>query len=735
MSLPDVSTRPNRRSILEWWANIVVGHRYSVAMVGVVGAVLIGVAGLGVFDRLNLAGYTVPGSQSSLAGEMADAELGRRAPDIVVLYTATGGRPITDFARDITDRLAAVDPSLLARPVESYWSADPIRRSAFLSSDRTQALAVLTLTGDDGARLKSFEKLRDTLLVPGLDAEFSGYSAVTDAYNSESKHDLILVESITLPIALLLMVFVFGGVVAASVPVLLGGLTILASFGALRLISEFSEVSSFAVNTASLIGLGMAIDYGLFTVSRFREEMVAHGDVDEAVRRTVTTACRTVLFSGLILVAAFMGMLVFPLSAMRSLGFGAMSAVAFAALLSVTVVPAVLAVLGRRIDALALRGSLRFDEARSKRFWAGFGLRVIKRPALLAAGIGLLLICLALPIFGVRFSNIDSSGLPAGNPTRVAQERIAQNFPNATNGVDLVVRGRDGGAPTSAAVSDLLTKANRTSGVRIAIAADRTDAFTVVHVVLVDPDFTTPALETVRALRSIETLDGATVLAGGENAVSTDSYDAIIAGFPRMAAVMTVAILVMMFAAFRSVVLPIKAVVMSALSLVASLGVLTWIFQEGHMAGPLGISPGPLPLAGVVVVVATVFGLSTDYEIFVISRMVEARAAGADTRGAVLAGVAGTGRIVTAAAAILVVVAGAAALSGLSLVKVVGLGMVISVVIDATLIRMALVPSLVVLMGEVNWWSPWRLPGAPSGAGAVPGNQTTTGIQVDETRI
>ncbi|WP_246124005.1 MMPL family transporter [Nocardia bhagyanarayanae] len=604
-----------------------------------------------------------------------------------------------------------MDQSLLAQPIDSYWTSDPIRRSAFISEDRTEALAVLTLTGDDSQRLKNFEQIRDALSVPGIETKFSGYSAVTEAYNSESERDLILTESIALPVTLLFLVFIFGGLVAASIPVVIGVLAIVSSLGALRFISEFTEVSSFAVNTASLIGLGMAIDYGLFTVSRFREEMAATGSTDDAVRRTVQTACRTVLFSGLVLVAAFLGMLVFPLSAMRSLGFGAMSAVGLAAVLSVTVVPAVLAILGERINALPLRfrGADRGEE-RAIRFWARFGAGVIRRPGLLSTGIIAVLLLFAAPVFGIGFSNIDSSGLPEGNPTRVAQEAIVQNFPNATNGVDLIVRDAGGGQPDAATLQELMTTTGRTEGVRFALVTDRGPDFAVVHAILADPDFTTPALETVRRLRALETPPSITLLVGGENAISADSYDAIIAGFPKMAAAMAAAILVMMFLAFRSVLLPIKAVLMSGLSLAASLGILTWIFQDGYGAAWLGVTPGPLPVAGVVIVVATVFGLSTDYEVFLISRMVEARAAGSDTRGAVLEGVAGTGRVVTAAAAMLIIVSGAAALSGLMLVKLVGLGILISVLIDATLVRMVLVPALVALMGEANWWSPWRLP-------------------------
>ncbi|WP_232236270.1 MMPL family transporter [Nocardia sp. BMG51109] len=689
------------------WADFLVARRYSVVVVGVLVALLAGAWGAGVFDRLNLAGYTVPGSQSSAADDLVGSELGRRTPDVVVHYSVSDGRTLADVAPEIGARLESVDRDLLARPVESFLTADATRRPAFVSGNR-EGLAVLSLAGDDTTRLQSFQKLRDTLVVPGIDTSFSGYSAVTDAYNTESKNDLARVEIIALPLTLLVLILIFGSVVAACIPVIIGVLTIVASLAFLRVLSEFTDVSSFAVNTASIIGLGMAIDYGLLTVSRFREELSRSGDVARAVRVTTATASRTVLFSGSILVCAFLGMLVFPVSAMRSLGFGAMSAVAVSACLSVTVVPAALAVLGHRIDALSLqRGRVRSGEDRSRRFWERFATATTRRPILLATGVIAILLLFTLPVSGVRMANLDSSGLPADNPARLAQEMIVQKFPNATNGADLVVRGADGGPPSEIAVDDLIARAGVTDGVRFALATDRGRDFAIVHVVLTDTDFTTPALDTVERLRSLPPPPDSTVLVGGENAVNADSYRAIVTNFPKMALAMLAAILVLMFLAFRSVLLPVKAVVMAALSLAASLGVVTWIFQGGHAADLFGITPGPLPVAGVVIVVATVFGLSTDYEVFLLARMLEAREAGADTRNAVIQGVAGTGRVVTAAAALLVIVTGAAAASGLSIVKLVGLGMVVAILVDATLVRMILVPALVVLMGEANWWSPF----------------------------
>ena len=340
---------------MDRWARLVT-TRPLLVVLATVGAVLAsGLWGLGVFDRLNLAGYADPTSESAQADRLVDQHLGRRTPDIVVVYTAPVGKTADDVAPQVIEHLDAVDKSLLAKPIDSYWTSAPQQRLRLVAPDHRKALAVLTLKGDDSQRLKMFNDLSHGLQVPGVQTDFSGQSATTGAYNSESKHDLAIAEAIAVPLTLALLVVIFGGFVAASIPVCVGGLAVFGSLGALHALSMVTDVSAFALNTASILGLGMAIDYGLLTVSRFREEL-RHGlDPADAARRTIGTAGRTVLFSALLLAVGLAGMSVFRLSMVRSVGFGAIAAVGIAAFLSLAAVPALLTILGNRVNALPWR--------------------------------------------------------------------------------------------------------------------------------------------------------------------------------------------------------------------------------------------------------------------------------------------------------------------------------------------------------------------------------------------
>ncbi|MFI9507812.1 MMPL family transporter [Nocardia sp. NPDC052566] len=690
------------------WADLITARpRYTVA-IAVLAVLLSGVWGLGVLDRLNLAGQIDPGSQSARADELIQASVGRRTADVVVIYTAPQGSSLDDLRPRVVERLDRVDPALLAKPIESYWTTtDPLRRSAMVSTDGSKALAVLTLNGSDADQLRAYQRLAPELTVPGIRTQFTGFSALTDDYNNETLRDVALAETVAFPLTLLLLLFVLGGLVAASFPVVVGGLTILGSLGALRLISMCTDVSAFAVNVATVLGLGLAIDYGLLTVGRFREELDRGRSPVEAARHTVRTAGRSIAFSALLMTCAFAGALAAPISMLRSLGFGAMAAVDIAALLSLTAVPAMLALLGARVNALPWRrGAVRRGEERAVRFWGAVADRVMRRPGLIAVVAGGVLLVSSTPLLGIQPVGIDINGLPGDSPVRVAQHTLTTEFPNATDGVTLVLRGPDGAPPSSQAVGEVMSAAQRTAGVRFVLREAQGEDIVVVHAVITTPDFTFGVRDTVAALREIAPPPGTTLLVGGQNAISTDSDAAIIRSFPLMLAIMLGATLVVMFVAFRSVVLPFKAVAMAVLSLTATIGPLIWILQDGHGARFLGAEVAPLPFPALVVVIGAVFGLSTDYEVFLMSRMLEAHQHGATIDEAVRAGVSRTGRVITAAALLLIIVTGAVAFSDVSLIKVTGLGMAVAIFVDATIVRMLLVPALVKLMGGANWWMP-----------------------------
>ena len=686
------------------WAAFVVARKWLVLALAVVAVLAAGVWGLGVFGKMSQDGYFDPNSESAQVSTLINRELGQQSPDIVAIYTAPEGQTLADIGPEVQQTLADFQEDWPTRSVVSYWSVGSNASQPLVSEDGTKALATVFVDWDAGPKLADLDAMTAALDPPGIDTEFAGGTLVGHSFNQHLQQDLVKAEAIAIPITLLLLVVIFGTVTAAAVPVFVGMLAVFSALGTLRLLTEITEVSSFALNVASLLGLGLAIDYGLFIVSRYREELASGSEPGEAVRRTVLTAGRTVMFSGLLLVCAFAGMLVFPQPVIKSLGYGAIAAVTSAAVLSLTAVPALLAILGRRINSLAWRrGAVERGEARAERFWGGVVTKVMKRPVVFSVTIIAGLLVLASPLLKVALGEITYTALPPNDPSRIATETLATEFSSMGVGAGVLLRGEDGAPPTTPQLAEFTRDLRALDGIeQVSLVATTGDA-SVLNAV-----FTNGANpgEMVVDIRAIDPPEGTDVMVGGSAALTHDTNTSIVDHLPLMITIMVVSTLVLLFLAFGSVVLPIKAVAMAGLSLAATFGILTWIFQLGHGASLLGVTPNPLEPTFVVLILAVVFGLSTDYEVFLMSRMVEARANGATTEEAVRIGTARTGRIVTAAAALLIVVTGAFTLSGLSIMRFLGVGMIVALIIDATVVRMLLVPSLVKLMGEANWWAP-----------------------------
>ncbi|MFR9750083.1 MMPL family transporter [Nocardia sp. 004] len=687
-------------------ARVVLARPRTVLAVVVGLMLLCGVLGAGVADKVSAAGFIDPGSESARADQLVRDHLGPQNPDIVVRYTVPEGQTLDDIGPRVQESLAGIDPALLQKPIESYWNSGFGRQEFLRSADGRYALAVVFLAGDASKRISVYPEIAPQLRVPGVETDLSGLSALSDEINGQSQRDLIRAEAISLPLTLIILVVVFGGLIAASFPVAIGGLAVLGAMGAIRLLAEVTEVSTFAVNIASLLGLGMAIDYGLFLVTRFREEIAAGHDQASAITRTYATAGRTVAFSALLLICAFAGTFVFPQAVLRSLGFGAIIAVALAATLSLTVLPALLALFGTRIGAARTRD-------RTERFWGRVVDFVLRRPGLVTVVVGAILLVFAAPLTGLRLGDIDHRALPAGNEMRTTVEELTTQFPAASSGVTAVLHGADG-PPQSAAVDATVSALNAVDGVRQVVQVGRAEDFVVFHAFLHDTDRSEAATATVRDIRALTPPEGTALWIGGDTAVTADSVHSIITAMPWMILVMVTATVLLLSVAFRSIVLPLKAVFLAFLSLAATFGVLTWIFCGGNLAGVLGVSTGPIAAGMLVLIIAVVFGLSTDYEVFLLSRMVEAHDAGADTAEAVRIGTVKTARVITAAATLLVIVTGAFTLSPLTPMRFLGLGMIIALIVDATLVRMLLVPALVQLMGPANWWTPYRRRGSPA---------------------
>lgn len=392
---------------------------------------------------------------------------------------------------------------------------------------------------------------------------------------------------------------------------------------------------------------------------------------------------------------------------LKSLGFGAMSAVAVAAAMSLTVLPAALALLGHRISTWSWRtDAFEHGEARAQRFWGTVTSAVLRRPGVIAAAIITALLLLAAPVTGIKLGDVDHTALPPGSSARIGAETVAAAFPAANSGVLILATGTDDTAPPSDAITALRGAVAAVDGVTNVAVVGANEAVTVLQAQLSVPDRSQAAMAAVEDIRDVPAPDGVDLQIGGLSAITADGVDAIIDWLPVMIAIMAGATLLLMLLAFGSIILPLKAIAVAFLSLGATFGILTLIFYDGHLSHLLGVSEGPLAAGMVVLVISVVFGLSTDYEVFLISRMVEAKHTGASTDEAILIGATRTGRVVTAAATLLILVTGAFTLSELTPMRFIGIGMIIALALDATLVRMLLVPALVTLMGNANWWGP-----------------------------
>ncbi|MGW5317106.1 MMPL family transporter [Nocardia thailandica] len=684
------------------WGRFVHRHRYIVLGLFVLTVLISGFYGRDLAGRYTQEGWFDESSESVAASKLADDIFGRDTDgDLILIYTAPEGATVDDAAvrGPVTTALAQLRERYGERihKIDSYWdspfsanASDPSKRHAFAS---------IGLAGGGGtATVENYLALKPHLGADGdgtgpggTTVQLAGLQPVVEGINIGMQHDIHRAELIALPIVAILLYFVFGGVVGALLPVFIGGMTILGTSGILRVLTDHIDVNVFASAVMTLVSLGLAIDYGLFTVTRFREELAAGRTVEEATARTVATAGRTVLFSAAIIALSLGALFIFPNGVLRSVPYGGISAVMLAALLSVTALPAALSIVGRRIDWL---GWKRFSRTKTEaQIDAGFFSRLaqwsMRRPWAVVVPIVLALLALSIPLRHIEFGGISEKYLAADNPARVAQEDFDRTFPGfRTEPLKLVVVGAD-----AAQLGDIRYQANQVPGLtgRFEPAAPTKDGVNVLSAGLADKR---EADAVIDALRSLDHPPGVVVMVAGIPALERDSINGLIDGLPLLLAILVVAALLLMMVAFRSVVLAVKAVAMSALSLVSTLGVLTWIFVEGHGAGVLQFTPGPLMFAVVALIVTVIFGLSTDYEVFLLSRIAEKRADGADAEESIRYGVAHTGSVITSAAAILIVVTGAFGFSDLVLMKYIAYGMIVALLIDATVIRMVLTPAL-----------------------------------------
>jgi RND superfamily putative drug exporter len=639
--------------------------------------------GIGVFDRLVPEVGTVPGSES----QRAEQRLEDIAAGAETLTAVISGRP-------------ASDPSLRASAAAAVAAVRAIPGIAAVSepapSAKTGQALLVQVTLADGADEEeaadaAAERLRrvdaPSVVVAGgplSDAEFEG----------QAQEDVARAEMISMPVVLILLFLVFGGLLAAGLPLLIAIVGIAGTFGVLYAFSTVTEVSVYSIQLTTMLAVGLAVDYALLMVSRFREERRTAPDVPTAIAVTAATAGRTVMFSGLTVAVALAGLVVFPDTFLRSMGLAGAAVVLVDMAAALTLLPAILALLGRWIAPA---------KPRTGGVFAGVARAVQRRPVVTLAVTAAGMLVLAAPVLGLRISEGDPRMLPTGTETRQMWDQLTTHFPDQAGPGDIqVVADTTTVDPALRRLQGAIAVLPGVTGVKVQSAGP---ALTVLNAKPSAPPEDGAARDTVAAIRALETPFHVEVT--GDAARLVDYRGMMAERLPWAVTLVTVGTLLLLFAFTGSVLLPVKAVATNLLSIGAALGIVVWVFQEGHFAALLGTNGlDYVHLSVPILVGAIAFGLSVDYEVFLLSRIREQWLASRDPRGSVAAGLQRTGRIVTAAALVIGVVFAGFIVGGFAPIKAVGLGLVLAIALDATIVRMLLVPATMTLLGRYNWWLP-----------------------------
>jgi uncharacterized membrane protein YdfJ with MMPL/SSD domain len=748
------------------WGRFVYRRRKIVATI----ALLVALASFSLASRassaLSTGGWFEPGSQSQQVAQRLAGEFGQGGSAIVVLYQAPG-------------RMDAASPAFQAQVAQSLsrLAADPRVASivgyaqtgsdSFISTTGDAAWVLVNLKLSEDQAIEAVDSLRSEISTPaGLTVEMTGNAPLSLAMSAQSEQDLSRAETVSLPIALLILILVFGSLVAAGLPLTVAGLTIPTTLALVFLLAQRLTMSIFVTSVVTMLGLALAIDYSLFMVSRFREELACGATVAEAVEKTVATSGKAVAFSGTAVAIGLSGLIVFRASPLNSLGIGgaliALCSVAYA----LTFLPAMLGMIGPRIERLRVRLPDRLVRGASEPpsgapasggFWARIASAVMARPVAVLLPILAMLLAFGVPFLGERSGLPGASVLPSSNQAAAAWNTLETRFPaGETSPIDVLVTTT--GNPLSSANATALAQYSarladlrgvsrvdgpfsladqngkpmpateiasvlrqpadvRPTALNALVAADVRGS--TVHLQVISPLAGTPAGQTlVQTIRDLGAGSGMSVAVGGADATALDFLNGQNAQLPIAIVFILVAMALMLLVQFGSAVLPVKAVVMTLLSLTASFGALVWIFQDGNLSGVLGFtSPGFTVSIVPILMFAVIFGLSMDYEVLLLSRIQESYRKTGDTRAAVADGLARTGRVITGAALIMVSVFAAFGLGDLIVIKSLGIGMAIAVLIDATIIRALLVPATMRLLGRWAWWSPSPVSGLTSRLG------------------
>ncbi|MFC4375968.1 MMPL family transporter [Nocardia halotolerans] len=704
-------------------ARAVVRRPRLVVAVALLLMVLAGAVGVSAPAHMKSGGFITGEHESVQAGRYLGDHFPGSQPNYVLQVRAVAGvdSPAAQSAADHAITVLTATPGVSV--IQSYWTSRSDLRPAMRSEDGTRGLIVAALSGDHasqaaelGTRLQVDEG-PVTITAGGAGATFADM-------NTQISRDLVVAEAIAIPVTAILLALVFGSIVAAALPVAIGLFAIAAALGILRLLTTVTEVSVFALNMTTALGLALAIDYSLFIVSRYREELAAGAAPEAAVIRAIQTAGRTVVYSALVVALSLSALLVFPQYFFRSFAYAGIAVVCAATAAAIVVLPALLILVGDRINAGRLRRRPRPEKAPQHTFWYRLVLLVMKRPLPVALVTTAVLLLLGSPFLGVQFGYPDDRALPEQAPSRVVGDVLRTEFEaDLAAGATVVLPEH---RADSRALGDYACALSQVSGVVAVLSGDAvcrnglrvaaglpemTDPAGGAYLTIgtrVDP-YGTAGRTQLEALRAVPA--PSTSLITGAAALNHDSVSEITGRVPLAGVLIAITTLILLFLFTGSVVLAVKALALNMLSLAATFGAMVWIFQEGHLSGLLGFTAtGTLNLALPILMFSLAFGASMDYEVFLLSRIREEWLAGPKTTEgntrAVAMGVARTGRIFTAAALLMSIVFLSVATSGVSMMKLFGLGCALAVISDATVIRGLLAPALMRMMGIWNWWSP-----------------------------
>ena len=706
--------------------------------------------GVPVAKSLSAGGFQDPDAESSQAGRLLTDKFGQGDMQMLLTVTDPAGIKSPAAATVAADVVTRLKQSPHVADVTSAWTVPPAAAAQLTSKDGTSGLVVAGITGGENDAQKYAEELSDALTQDrdGVVVRSGGLAMVNAQITAQTQRDLLLMESIAIPLSFLVLVWVFGGLVAAALPMIVGGLAIVGSMSVLRLITLGTDVSIFALNLSTALGLALAIDYTLLILSRYRDELAYGMPRDRALIRTMSTAGRTVLFSATTVALSMAAMLLFPMYFLKSFAYSGVATVAFAAAAAVIVTPAAIWLLGDRLDGLDVRRPLRrlFRRAEpgakpvDRIFWYRSTKAVMRHAIPVGLAVVVLLLALGAPFLGVRWGFPDDRVLPTSASAHQVGDQLRDDFADdSSTTVTVVVPDANGLAPDAlgryaadlSKVPDVASVSAPTGtfvgGSRVgppSAATGVADGSAFLSVGSTAPLFSDASESQLDALHAVAGPDGRDVQFGGVAQINRDSVQAITTRLPWVLGLIAVITFGLLFLLTGSVILPIKAVAMNVLSLTAAFGALVWIFQDGHLSA-MGTTPtGTLVANMPVLLFCIAFGLSMDYEVFLVARIreywLERRANGdatpsglraimaarTDNDEAVALGLARTGRVITAAALVMSISFAALIAAQVSFMRMFGVGLTLAVLVDATLVRMVLVPAFMHVMGGWNWWAP-----------------------------